>query len=162
MNKKAFTIMELMVVVIIVGIMAAFAIPSYTKAVQRADEKQVIINLRTIATAQEIYKAQYGKYWPVVYATPGVNHGISEINSDLKLSIQTSGTKYDYVCNDEGVSSGVVYQCWGTYSSGGNLVWQLYTNNGIANMNSGVHPTGACCNGWLNPTNPCPTVEWCW
>ena len=83
--------MELMVVVIIVGIMAAFAVPSYTKANNKAEERQMIVNLRSIIAAQEIYKAQKGDYWPAgAYAVPTGNQGLPQLNTDLKLNIINS------------------------------------------------------------------------
>ena len=156
MNKQAMTIMELMVVVIIVGIIAAFAIPNYTKANNRAEERQMIINLRSIITAEEIYKAQEGNYWPAgAYAVPTGNQGMPQLNTDLKLNIVTSGTKYTYACN-----SGVAQQfvCYASYSPGA-FAWQLYTSDTIAHGNT--YPNQVCCDTTFFATNPCPTLPSC-
>ena len=150
------TIMELMVVVIIVGIIAAFAIPNYTKANNRAEEKQMIINLRSIISAQEIYKAQKGNYWPAgAYAVPTGNQGMPQLNTDLKLSIIIPGTKYTYACNS---SANQQFVCYASYSPGA-FAWQLYTSDAIAHGNA--YPSQVCCDRNFNPTNPCPTVPWC-
>ena len=73
-NKQAFTIMELMVVVIVIGVLAAFAIPNYKLAIERAEERQMVVNMQTIIAAQKIYKAKHDVYWP---ASVSGNHGVS-------------------------------------------------------------------------------------
>ncbi len=55
MNKKAFTLLELLVVVLIIGILAAIALPQYRKAVAKAELAQLINAVKAISNAQEIY-----------------------------------------------------------------------------------------------------------
>ena len=50
-----FTLLELMVVMVIIGILAAIAIPSFTKNVQRAREAVLREDLHTIRTAIDSY-----------------------------------------------------------------------------------------------------------
>jgi prepilin-type N-terminal cleavage/methylation domain-containing protein len=61
-NKKAFTLIEILVVVVIIGILAAIALPQYQKAVERARLSEAISNLKTLAQAEEVYYLQYGEY----------------------------------------------------------------------------------------------------
>lgn len=150
--------MELMVVVIIVGIMAAFAIPSYTKANNKAEERQMIVNLRSIIAAQEIYKAQKGNYWPAgAYAVPTGNQGLPQLNTDLKLNI-INGTKYTYACQS---SANQVFECTAAYSPGA-FAWQLYTNVGISHGTTATtFSDQVCCDAATFATNPCPTLPSC-
>lgn len=47
-NQKGFTLVELMVVVVILGILVAIAVPVYNSVTEKADKSAVKANLRTI------------------------------------------------------------------------------------------------------------------
>ena len=78
---KGFTLMELMVVVIIIGVIAAFAIPNYSKSVQKAHERDMLAQLTSIHASNLLYRSYAGKYWN----TTGVSQGLAAINSGLKI-----------------------------------------------------------------------------
>ena len=61
-KKKGFTLVEVLVVVLIVGILAAIAIPSYHFTIERSRATQGITSLTQIAKAQKTYSAKRGKY----------------------------------------------------------------------------------------------------
>ena len=60
--KKAFTIIELLVVVLIIGILAAIALPQYRIAVEKSRATEAIIHLRHLADAEELYYLANGGY----------------------------------------------------------------------------------------------------
>jgi prepilin-type N-terminal cleavage/methylation domain-containing protein len=61
-NNKGFTLIELMIVVVIIGILAALAIPRFGQASDRAKEKEADGILKQIHTMQQAYKAQTGAF----------------------------------------------------------------------------------------------------
>lgn len=61
-NEKGFTLIELMIVIAIIGILAAVAIPSYQNYTKRAKASEAKVMLDAIRTHQESYRAENNKY----------------------------------------------------------------------------------------------------
>ena len=61
-TKKGFTLVEMLVVVIIIGVLTAVALPSYMKSVEKTRTAQAISTLGQIAKAQHVYNAKHGRY----------------------------------------------------------------------------------------------------
>ena len=64
-NRKGFTLIELMIVVVIIGILAAIAIPNFIAMQNRAKEGSTKANMHTLQLAAE----DYGVAFDGVYAT---------------------------------------------------------------------------------------------
>jgi len=56
-KRKGFTLIELVVVVAILGILAAIAIPRFAGLQGNANEKAIVANLKTIDSAIQVYAA---------------------------------------------------------------------------------------------------------
>ena len=67
-KRKAFTLIELLIVVAIIAILAAIAVPNFLEAQVRAKVSRVKADMRTAATAIEAYAVDHGAY---VVATIG-------------------------------------------------------------------------------------------
>jgi type IV pilus assembly protein PilA len=63
-SKAGFTLIELMIVVAIIGILAAIAIPNFVRFQLRAKASEGKTNLKGIAVAQESYRAEFDVYIP--------------------------------------------------------------------------------------------------
>ncbi|MBR2082900.1 MAG: prepilin-type N-terminal cleavage/methylation domain-containing protein [Elusimicrobiaceae bacterium] len=61
-NQQAFTLIEILVVVLIIGILAAVALPQYQKAVMKTRFLQYQTLVESIYKAQKIYFLSNGKY----------------------------------------------------------------------------------------------------
>ena len=82
-NKRAFTLIELLIVVLIIGILAAVAVPQYQKAVWKSRYTQAKTMAKSIANAEEIYFLTNGSYTADMYALD------AELTSILNTSCTT-------------------------------------------------------------------------
>lgn len=71
---SAFTLIELLIVVAIIAILAAIAVPNFLEAQTRAKISRVISDLRTISYGLDLYKLDNNKYPPSPWA-PGPFNG---------------------------------------------------------------------------------------
>ena len=62
LSNSAFTLVELLVVVLIIGILAAIALPQYQKSVAKARLANLLVVGRELHEAQERYYLEHGSY----------------------------------------------------------------------------------------------------
>jgi general secretion pathway protein G len=82
-NSKGFTLIELLIVVAIIGIIVAIAIPNLLNAIQRAKQRRTMGDERSIATAIEAYGVDFNRY-PVAagYSRPtGLNYPTAHLDA---------------------------------------------------------------------------------
>ncbi len=60
--KKGFTLLELIIVIIIIGVLATLGFTQYTRVIERGRTAEAKALLGQMRTAQEAYRQEYGAY----------------------------------------------------------------------------------------------------
>lgn len=101
--SKGFTLVEIMIVVVIIGLLAMMAIPAYKKVQEESRRKTILNNLRQVASAGQQYILENGTtqakwtdlvdvYFPSIPAVAGESYtGLTVSEGGGKLSVKTTG-----------------------------------------------------------------------
>lgn len=156
-TSSGFTIVELLIVIVVIGILAAITIVAYNGIQNRASDAAVVADISAIRKNLEIAKADLG-YYP---------QSVGEFPSNFRFS----KSAYDSTQNNiYYITDGVN----GTYAFGlrsKSLKGYILTNNGLQeNVSVGANATGAAIGAtWgtatfqrqgYNPPTWSPTWNW--
>jgi general secretion pathway protein G len=72
-KTTGFTLVEILIVVIILGILAAIVIPQFTEASQDARNSALVSDLQTLRSQMELYKVQHLELYPWQIAAVGTD-----------------------------------------------------------------------------------------
>jgi general secretion pathway protein G len=91
-SKKGFTLVEILIVVIILGILAAIVIPQFTNASTDARNNSTTSLLQTMRSQIELYKLQHGDTLPDIITNwaPLTNTSLSTDGSTVGPYLQTT------------------------------------------------------------------------
>jgi prepilin-type N-terminal cleavage/methylation domain-containing protein len=86
-RRHGFTLIEILIVIVILGVLAAIAIPKYQQAKARAYFTVMRTDLRNVMTAQEAYRQVANTYYAGPVPVPGIDlttsAGVSITLSDV-------------------------------------------------------------------------------
>lgn len=85
MQKRAVTLIELIVAVVIIAIIAAISLPQFTKTMETGRAKEARVALRQLRTGERIYRTEYDTYFP----TDAPISDIAGINTALRTSLDS-------------------------------------------------------------------------
>lgn len=115
-----FTLIELMVVVFIMGLLAALTIPNYLTTKEKAYDREAVAALKLIFAANRHYYVSREHWYPGGGATMT---NISQINSDLALDLDNR--LWYYIIQGVPDAPGPGFVAYATRISGPSRNWSL-------------------------------------
>jgi type IV pilus assembly protein PilE len=135
---KGITLIELLIVILIVGILAAIAIPVYTNYMQRARRADAKTALEQVRAAQEMWRAERGTY----AIDAGGNTAETILQNTMGASASAIGLDYTWVFTNK---TATAFTAQATPISARQLSdgWLSIDNNGVKTDQDGkVWPEG--------------------
>jgi type IV pilus assembly protein PilA len=90
-NEKGFTLIELMIVIAIIGILAAIAIPQFSAYRTRSYNSAAQADLRNATTAQEAYFVDNSRYCSLTSTLIGKTYGLF-LSDKVRFEIRSADT----------------------------------------------------------------------
>ncbi|MEG0750812.1 MAG: prepilin-type N-terminal cleavage/methylation domain-containing protein [Oscillospiraceae bacterium] len=124
-NKKGFTLVEVIVVLVILAILAAIMIPSMTGWIDKAKNQSILVEARSaLLAAQTLVSEKYAKANGVT-VTFGTKAGTSVVTyAEIKDLAKFLGTASGGTANKDGLVMGLMY----TDAGGRSISYKVDTN----------------------------------
>ncbi len=137
--KQAFTLIELLIVVAIIGILAAIAVPNFMNAQVRAKVSRVTADLRSIQTAIEMYTVDNGREIRDTFEFPNYFGNAFHVWSQLTTPISyiSPGAFMDpFIPETNPVSTGAANEAVavGTYQYHNIKLWRETNRGGMGEL----------------------------
>jgi len=153
-QQKGFSLIELLLVVAIILIISAIAVPNFLRSRMRANEASAVASLRAINTAAVTYSITYPDLnFPASLTAMGgaIPCTASSAGACLIDDVLASGTKsgYTFVWTGDGLVPSVTFTLTGTPQLAGSSGQNMYCTDqsGVIRFDA----SGASCNNTSNP-----------
>ncbi len=142
--RKAFTLVEILIVVVILGILAAIVIPQFTNATQDAQGGNIQSQLDTLNNQLELYKARHNGSLPADFMAGGATAW-----DTLKAEGYIKAAPRNPACPNAAGAIEVVYGAgqpgtadkgW-NYDTGTNTLYACYFDEDLTNNGANPHVT---------------------
>ena len=130
-HQKGFTLVEIMIVVAIIALLAAIAIPNLLRAKVAANESAALATLKTLSTAAETYVISNSGNYPTAEASlrgptpPYIN----------KQLCATTLSGFGMVCNFDSGGGGYTYTATPTSTQTGTRTFTMSTGGVLSGKN---------------------------
>jgi prepilin-type N-terminal cleavage/methylation domain-containing protein len=120
-NSKGFTLIELMIVVVIIGILAALAIPRFMRSTTKSKQSEAKQLLKQIYTMQRAYRQEFNTYaLNGAIADSTLIAGFANIGVDIMQN-----ARYQYVMTADPFTFTCIATATGLDDDMTNDVWQI-------------------------------------
>lgn len=119
-RNSGFTLIELMVTVVIIGILAAIVVPNYTEYVRQSALSEAFANLSDLRVRLEQFYQSNRNYGPI-----GGTCG--DDGTAVRVSTTYSGSKFTYSCTLGGTTANPTYLLTATGNAGTSAAGHIFT-----------------------------------
>ncbi len=154
-DSKGFTLIEIIVVTVILGILAAVALPNYITMITQQAAQAAQNNLITIYRAQKNFYFSNGYYCTTSTQNTTCADTLAHLNLSTNLNLNITDTYFTYSCTDPNSGSdgnnGSAFSCTATNISNTSFTLTVVGSSQL------ILPGGTGCTGpttWGTPCNP--------
>ena len=154
-SEEGFTLIELMVVVLIIAILLAIAIPTFLGARSRAQDRAAQSNLRNALTAEKTYYTDAQAYTTDIAAGGALNsiepNLVFNANAANGIAVNQAANDTAGVCLTRTSASNTIFAIWESASKGtfyGKGAAADLTAANACTASTGAAPAGFVQTGW--------------
>ncbi len=136
--RAGFTMVEIMIVVLIIGIVATMAIPAFAKARKKSLQTRFINDLRIFGDAADYFTLNTGTYLEDS-ASGAIPTGLEDFIDDNRWTDGTPiGGQWDSEFNDSGIVSGIGVHFGADPNPGDAYMTQIDAEYDDGDLNTGI------------------------